>query len=255
MKSSPRRATDSGSPPTRLAAPPALFLGREEDLGFAKLALARRRVLVVWGLGGLGKSALLRAVVQSDTERAGTVELRARRGAGLREIADALRTSSGESPAKDDEALALAIVDLADRRGATLLLDDAHHMAPAAFAELMQAFAAHATRATLLASTRERPEVPDLAEQLLLLRPLRAESIEELVRACRPDMSADARGKVVARAAGSPWLARCLVAGADSGTTTRLTDDLDGPARRALGALRWIEAPVPEASGEATAPR
>lgn len=243
-RAGPTATTAKAKPP---AAPPALFLGRDRELARAREALARRRLLVVWGLGGLGKSAFLRALLAPAVRRR-AVELRAVKGAGLSELARSLRAIWGghASSSKDDEAMAAAILELAEKNDATVIVDDAHLLAPDAFGELLRVFAGHEGAATLLASTRLRPDLPELAEQLVQLQPLDRASIAALVRACGPDLSDDARERIAERALGSPWLARCLATGHHLSGTGRLTDDLDQPTRRALAALRWIDGTVPE---------
>lgn len=231
----------------RAALPPALFVGRQRELKLARAMLARRRVVVAWGLGGLGKSALLRALLDKPS-RSSAVEVRATQGAGLRAIVGSLRAAwTGESTVpKDDASLASAVVELADARGATLIVDDAHTLKPHALEQLLLAFADYAERSTLLVSTRERPSMPSLAEQILRLDPLEAKDVAALVRGCRPDISDAGCAEIVQRAAGSPWLARCLATG-DEGSSTSIAAGLDEPSLRTIEALRWIEGLVSEA--------
>ncbi len=243
------------TPAPRVPLPPPLFVGRTRELALAREALSRRGVLVVWGLGGIGKSALLRSLLDKrDRDRA--VEVRAPRGAGLRELADVVRGACGAHAAfPDDEAgIAGAILDLAEQNELTLLVDDAHELDPAALERLLLTFAHHAADAALLVSTRAQPPLPDLAEQFLRLDPLDDASVATLVRSCNPTATDEARADIVKRSAGSPWLARCLAVGHLPGSQ-RLVDDLDPGLRRVISALRWLATPFGDEVVDALAGR
>lgn len=239
-------APDVAAAANRVALPPALFLGRTRDLAAARAILRDGRVLVVWGLGGIGKTSLLRSLV-GERDRPRTVEVRPSRGTGLRPIADSVARVWGAAAASagDDEASALVLVALADARAATIVVEDAHWLDPGALRCLLTTFASFAQRGRLLMSSRARPDVPDLAERFLRLDALDAASVGALVRACRPDVSDEECARVVGLAGGSPWAARCMATGQARGAA-RVSDDLDEVATRALAAMRWIDTPLSE---------
>ncbi len=205
---------------------------------------------MVWGLGGLGKTSLIRALF-SDRDRRLALEVRPVPGAGLSALVEAVGrswstpTKYGQRDDDDCDGAASALLDLAEARGASIFVDDAHRLGAADVARLMNKFAKFADRGRLLLSSRVMPEVPDLAESFLRLEPLAPASVGELVRACRPAITDAECARLVSASSGSPWTARCLATG-ETGVhaTLRMFDDLDAAATRALGVLRWIDGPI-----------
>lgn len=239
-------AVEAGAEAIPLALAPALFVGRAREVSAARAILRDGRVLVVWGLGGFGKTSLVRSALPERDRRRG-VEVRPSRNTGLRPIAEAVARAWGAPVPTfgDDEASAMTLVSLADARGATIVVDDGHFLDPSSLERLLRCFAGFASRGRLVVSSRERPDVPDLAERFLRLDALDAPSVGALVRACRPELSEEDCARVVSLAGGSPWAARCMATG-HARAGARITDDLDAFAARAVGAMRWVDAPLSE---------
>jgi len=120
----------------RLPNAPALFVGREAETGQLAEAIGRAPVAVVWGLGGLGKTALVSRTLTRHFAREAerTVFLRlAAHDSGdqlrlelVRALVSACRVErvDWERLLADHELLVGVAIDLAEGAGLWVVLDD-----------------------------------------------------------------------------------------------------------------------------------
>ncbi len=236
----------------RVPNPPATFLGRREELRTLRAMLRRAPVLVVCGVGGLGKTSLAAAAVQAHLrerlERAVMVGLRASKPFGqvLLELVRALGCLGGAPaialPGRDDEELAMDAIDLAEAHEAVVLLDDVHHAMTEA-ERLLVSVARYARRSRWIATSRVVPSAPELAGQVLRLGPLTERQLAALAREVDPELSRARALSVAREAAGSPWMLRRL-AGVPVATRDEPFEGVDDLGRRVLEVLWVVERPV-----------
>lgn len=158
MVRSPKRRTKPAPAWSVLApAPPALFIGRAGELRALVSGLGRVPVGLVYGVGGIGKSALAYAAAASwrhpvvyrrisDDDRVLAVVDDLRRSLAAGAIIDI------RDPARALEALALAV----EASSALLLVDDLHLLPPGEGARLVEQLGRALRRGRLLATSRER---------------------------------------------------------------------------------------------------
>ena len=140
-----------------VAAPraPSLFVGRDRELALLERGLAQVPVAIVCGLAGVGKSSLAYALAATWT---GPTAHLAVTGATLGAVLDEARRALGPAPELlGDDARAAALATTLDERGALLVLDDLHRLAPDDQARLLAAVGARLGRGRLVATSRERP--------------------------------------------------------------------------------------------------
>lgn len=130
------------------------FVGRLEELDSLDVLAARSRVVTVTGLGGLGKSRLVREWLASRSRPVRTrwADLR---GAAPESVATRVATELGLALSEDDPHHALAMVRGALRHAPTLLvLDNADDVAPET-AELVAALVADVGDLTVVVTSRQ----------------------------------------------------------------------------------------------------
>ncbi|MFT3768096.1 MAG: AAA family ATPase [Minicystis sp.] len=252
----------------RLPNPPALFVGRKAEMDALDAAVARGPVVVVAGEGGIGKSALVLQFLQQ--RRAAEVDgavFASLRGADPREhvalgIARALVQAAGlRSVAWSEllgapDALGALALDLAEARGAWVVLDDLHHGDAAEVLALLRQIARYARRSRWLATTRALPAADELAGQILTLDPMKPAEMLKLARALDPSASPAAQRRAVAAAAGSPWRLRRM-RGTPSGrppAPPSALSDLAEDTLLFLQALLLVSIPLPRALVDRIAP-
>ncbi|QSQ23369.1 winged helix-turn-helix domain-containing protein [Pyxidicoccus parkwayensis] len=212
--------------------PPAVFVGRAEEVQRLGGMLRRVRTGVVYGLPGVGKSALSAAV--AARYRGPVVHRRIRPGDTLDAVVDDVRRLLSEAPvaqalsdASRLEELALAL----EARRALCVLDDLHGLKPAERAALLEEVGGRLRQGALLATSREavprRASSPDRFELRLdgLPEPAARALWEQLDALYGPREGFDAAWD---RSRGVPFLLRRAHAG-DAGD--------DEPVRAALAAL------------------
>lgn len=228
--SSPPSLTCAGGLPLRYRLPnaPKELIGRQRELDWILASLESAPVTVLWGIGGIGKSAIawtalhrwdrdvrqvLRVAVEGNAGEA--VD-----GLGLRlHLARALAALSPidvhwESLATDVAGLGALIIDLADEGELCVLLEDLHHAPNDDAWSLIEQFARYAKRARWLVTSRTRPPSTDLLGSTLEVRGLALEHLLSLALRWAPERSEDDLAEVARRSAGSPWLlAQSLVHG------------------------------------------
>ena len=244
------------------ANPPAPFVGRAAERARLAQALERAPVTVLWGFSGIGKSALVNAVLAERfpgaRERTLVVDT-----AAARDPLDAARAALAQLPGwvgpvsvqGSDAEDARALLDALDAAGLWLVLDGIERLddSPALLAllELAQRFA---RQARVLCICREDPRLPALRTQTLGLSPLPAAELRALLAEVQPGLGAEESTQLVARAQGSPWRLLQLSVGADDGGGPEASLLALSPASQSLlRTLALLPTSVPaEVLGKAT---
>lgn len=149
--------------------PPAVFVGRAEEVQRVGSMLRRVRTAVLYGLPGVGKSAL--AAAMAARYRGPVVHRRIRPGDSLDVVVDDVRRLLSDAPvaqalsdASRLEELALAL----EARRALCVLDDLHGLKPSERTALLEEVGGRLRQGALLATSREavprRASSPDRFE-------------------------------------------------------------------------------------------
>ncbi|MCP3141457.1 AAA family ATPase [Pyxidicoccus xibeiensis] len=136
--------------------PPAVFVGRADEVRRLGGMLRRVRTGVVYGLPGVGKSALVAAV--ASRYRGPVVHRRIRPGDTLDTVVDDIRRLLREAPVAQALSDASRLEDLArelEARRALCVLDDLHGLKPEARAALVEELGGRLRLGALLATSRE----------------------------------------------------------------------------------------------------
>ncbi|NTX15711.1 winged helix-turn-helix domain-containing protein [Myxococcus sp. CA056] len=139
--------------------PPAVFVGRKQELQRLGTLLKRVRTGVVYGLPGVGKSALVAAV--ASRHRGPVVHRRIAPGDTLDAVVDDARRLLREAPVAQALSDDSRLEDLArelEARGALFVLDDLHVLRPEERLALVEGLGGRLRQGALLATSRE--EVP-----------------------------------------------------------------------------------------------
>ncbi|MFO0618545.1 MAG: hypothetical protein U0414_38490 [Polyangiaceae bacterium] len=254
----------------RLPNRPALFVGRAAEIASLRQAIPSAPVTVVAGTGGLGKSALTLVVLHElFRERVGSTLFVSLRGSDPAEpLALAIvRTlvRAGDDGGLDwseligsPDALTTLAIDLADARGAWVVLDDLHHGDPKEVGLLLSHLARYARSSRWIITTRTAPRAEELAGQVLELAPMPDAELGELARALSPGSTAEAIARTVEGAAGSPWALRqgsAAPRGVGPLTPEDLARGVSPETLAFLSALTLVSVPVPESLLTSAAPR
>lgn len=233
----------------RVPNPPVPFVGRAAQVRAVEAALVRGPVVVLSGEAGIGKSALVAAVVQRlAPPTVVRVSLRDHGEPPALTVARALFRLEARGVelgvALDDDALSALCLDLAETHAAFVVLEDAHAAPFAAVDALLSCFSAFARRAKLLTATRAT-RAP-LGIPRVVLGPLTARDLERLEAGGEGDLAA--RARALAAAAGNPGVfLQALAAGGP--------DEPRSPAADAtLSVLAALAGPVPVEVLERLAP-
>lgn len=245
----------------RLPNPPAVFLGREPEVQRLHAAIQRAPVVLVVGPGGYGKSALVRYALSNAALEGGGAELlpavlpailvEVRPGDTLPEALVTLgrllataesgnKTSAGRwhRAAADPVELIGAVLDLAERAGVTVIVEDLHHDETDP-TPLVQLLAAHADASRWVFTTRTALEIPGLAEQVVTVGPLSQEAARDLAERCgAKDSTVDG---LTSSANGSPLAIR---QGASGAATMASTDQVPASVLPLLRVLATLQQPV-----------
>jgi AAA ATPase-like protein len=185
----PPTEIDRTPPRPFVPAAPALFAGRAREIGRVTRALARLPMAVLYGVSGVGKSALAYACGAAWAGPA--VYARAGAGRPLASLVGDLCMALGEAAAggppfdapDDDEACGAALADALDARGALLLLDDVDALPPASADALLRALGERLRRGRVIVTSGRRLGAPGQYDRLeLLVRGLDEASARKLWR-------------------------------------------------------------------------
>jgi tetratricopeptide (TPR) repeat protein len=231
--------------------PPAVFVGRAEEVQRLGGMLRRVRTGVVYGLPGVGKSALAAAV--AARYRGPVVHRRVRPGDTLDAVVDDVRRLLSDAPvaqalsdASRLEELALAL----EARRALCVLDDLHGLKPAERAALLEEVGGRLRQGALLVTSREsvprRAASPDRFELRLdgLPESGARDLWEQLDSLYGTREGFDAAW---ARSRGVPFLLRRAHAGdaGDEEPVRAALAALPGDERRLAAVLALSEVPLP----------
>ena len=186
---------------THVPNPPPVFVGRVEEAARLAAAIKRGPVAVVWGLGGLGKSSLVAHVLhtrfrarvrrtvwvtipEADTPDHAAIEV-------LRAVTEAygFRDIDWRALLADRALLTATLVELVDKLGCWVVLDDLHHDDAddgEAARTLLSTVARYATRGRWIATSRFDPHLGELSEQVVKLGAISDAALAKLARACAP---------------------------------------------------------------------
>ncbi len=274
----------------RLPNPPPAFVGRASEVALLAAAVRRSPVTVVWGLGGVGKTALalhtLRRRFASQVPRVLLLALRPGCARPDLEAARVLGQAVGgridwPDLASDPELVAAAVIDLAESERWWILVEDLQNADPAAVGTFLTLFGRYARRSRLVATSRVDPGIALSSGTTIPLGAMRDADLVRMARRARR-LSIGEATRAARGAWGSPWrlLQRIAVrgvaigsdsdasseSGSDSATATA-TDSASASAsaadaaalgvspdlRRFLVRLSVVQVPVPRASLEAIA--
>ncbi len=259
--SGPARTVERLPLDLRLPNPPPIFVGRAGEAARLEAAIRRAPLCGVFGVGGLGKTALVCHVLHDRFARQVPRVVMARLGSGasldqlLYTVARALARLRGLDgidwgPIVADRAALIAtaidVAEPADPRGAEhfIVLDDLHHEDPARAREVLGRLARYARRSRWIAISREDPGLEEAMGQTISLPGMGEGELRELASAWGAGDGAE-----LARAAGgSPWRLKGLLAGGRPGMLPdegRLTDGLGDTAAAFLRAASVVDAEVP----------
>jgi tetratricopeptide (TPR) repeat protein len=231
---------------------PAVFVGRSAELDKLVGALGRVPLAVVYGVGGMGKSALCAAAAARVRGEGAPLLQRTARGEALSALLDDLRRALAAKPVAEHVTEEQSLEDLCQRldaAGAVLVVDDVHTLTEEERRLLVIGLAGRLTRARALVSSRERVPLgagdPDRFE--LRLGGLDDDGARELWRNL-DDLYGAVAGmdQAVERARGNPFLLRRAHAGGlhDEHPIEAAVAALAGDERRVSDALALAGVPL-----------
>jgi hypothetical protein len=242
--------------PLRYRVPAPVELdGREAELADLEAMSRNFPLIVIAGLGGMGKTSLATAFVhrrspRTELEIFAAIAPNERLADLVSRVANALAEAAGiaaECDPTDVERALAFLVDVADSHRALVVLDGLDALREADATALVDALAAHLRRARAIVTSRSRPRSAEIAGQTLALGPLDGDALAALVSRVRPGFDAAEIAAVVARAAGSPLRARQLASGQPTSDRDVL-GGLDDAAVEIAEALFAIEVPIARAT-------
>jgi DNA-binding CsgD family transcriptional regulator len=185
-------------------------MSTEASVGRARSLLAGGGTVLVVGPAGIGKTTLVRRIVDGTDHALGQA-LPAFAAVTYRPLGHALRRSVSGTPAEVATDMAASL------RSTLLVVEDVHWADPATLDVLVQL----AGRVPLLVTARPGPHVTPLASsaEVLQVEPLKRSAASALARRLHPALSAVERARLVAAAAGNPLLLHQLVMGTSSSPT------------------------------------
>ncbi|MRG93744.1 hypothetical protein [Polyangium spumosum] len=209
----------------RLPNPPPLFVGRAEEAERLRAMILRAPVSVVWGLGGLGKTALvlhtLHHAFPEQASRTLFIGLRPAEPPGVVqvEIMRAIAAASGLARVDwsglldDPDALLATLLDRTEARADWVVLDDLHHADARGSRDVLAALTRYARKTRWIVTSRVDPTLPELADQTLFLGGMSHADLYQLAARCAQEHAPVELRQATDAAAGSPWRLRQLLAG------------------------------------------
>src|SRR5690349_9579473 len=174
-----------GTPPRR---PPPVLVGRQSELAWCVDAFARRRVLAIYGLAGIGKTSLLLAGAHQHTQRAEAMIAYHACAEGER-IGDVLGALlAGGRPAAGRGASLRAALDSvvawATRTPLVLCIDDAHRLDDPLLIDVLAHLGAAPVPLWIALASRRQLPLPeaDIDSAVLRLGPLSLDGARALWR-------------------------------------------------------------------------
>jgi tetratricopeptide (TPR) repeat protein len=241
----------------RLVNPPQM-IGRRELSSRLARSLEREPVFVVWGLGGLGKTALVAHTLHEAFPQmiARTVFVRAPtetedlRHEILRAIATALDLKLDWSLLlKDVEGALATAIDLAERGPYFVVVDDVHRADAQQLHDTLLLLSRYARSSRWVFTSRTDPHVVELRATTMMLAPMSEEELSELARALVPSTPPERAKQLAELAAGSPWRLKQLVLAPDGSENVARGEDilagLDDATTHWLRCLASIEHRIP----------
>ena len=241
----------------RLPNPPAVFVGREEDLSWLVDALTRATVAVIAGPPGIGKTALALAACADprlSSRAESSVFVEAPPGPGIQAVLETIRALASvagteadlEALQRDPEAAIEYALELAEECSTWIVLDDAARSDDETLDVFIGTFARFARDSRLLVTTRRPPRMRATDGQVRVLGGLPPGSMKELADHWAPNDSKT--HEAIAGAERSPGeLRRRLFAGADPDEGREaLLQNLPTAARDLLGTLARIDTGIGE---------
>lgn len=136
--------------------PPAIFVGRRSEIARVEEMLARVKVAVIYGVGGVGKSALAYAVAARWTRP--IVHHTAVTGEPLAALVDDIRRQLAGGPVTEmtrEDERTLSLARKLDESETLLLLDDIHRLEALSRTLLIETLSKGLQRGRVLATSRE----------------------------------------------------------------------------------------------------
>ena len=147
--------------PSYVPSPPALFIGRQAEIERVEEMLARVEVAIIYGVGGVGKSALAYAVAARWKGK--IVHHGVAPDQPVAAQVDDIRRQLAGGPVPEITRERDRIMHLAaklDEQGALLLLDDIHRLETSSQSLLVDTLSRMLQRGRLIATSRELVSVP-----------------------------------------------------------------------------------------------
>ncbi|MFC1609383.1 hypothetical protein ACFL6C_00355 [Myxococcota bacterium] len=249
---SKRKGRHPGTIPLRyrLPNPPPLFVGRCQEVDALVEAIRRAPVAVVWGLGGLGKTALVLHTLHRYFARRVPRTLIINLSPGdhaedictgsIRAIAEVEGHSGINWPdlMADPETLAATAIDLAEMGGWWLVLDNLHHAEPGPVADVLMKLANYARKSRWIAVSRVEPPLVQLTSQVLYLAGMQEQDLRELIGQSQPQTPANQADTAIGASGGSPWQLQQLLRG--QGMEAHANDLLAGLSQTTVDFLRTL---------------
>ena len=224
----------------RLPNAPPSFVGRTESVKRLHTLIERAPVSLVWGLGGFGKTSLVRHTLHAHftAQTARTISLGVRPDDPADQLAIELTCALAELQGRErvdwsglmvrGDAFLAALIDHAESLGAWVVLEDLHNANPDVVRGLLGALSRYARRTRWIVTGRERFEGHELDAQMLRLDAMPETELRLLAAECGSSLAEAAIDRAVRTSAGSPWRLRQCLAGDDPGSTTFAHDVLEG---------------------------
>ena len=251
----------------RLVNPPQM-IGRGDLSARLARALEREPVYVVWGLGGLGKTALVAHTLHDSfpqmIERTLFVRASSESEDLRHEILRAIATALGleldwSLLLRDVEGALATAIDLAERGPYFVVVDDVHRGDAQQVHDTLLLLSKYARSSRWIFTSRTDPHVAELRASTMMLVPMSEQELVELAMSLVPKTSPDRARRLSELAAGSPWRLKQLVLAADGAESIGQGEDvlsgLDDQTVHWLRCLATVEHRIPIDTLSAVAPK
>ncbi|MDD2717900.1 MAG: NB-ARC domain-containing protein, partial [Candidatus Wallbacteria bacterium] len=153
--------------------PPGSFCGREADLEFLNTIYHNQKIVIIAGIGGMGKTSLAAAFAGLLQREEGSKSLWISCKSGwnsadlMGEIVQQVFNETADQECKSATGIKpQLIVELIEKHGFTLFIDDFHYLTDIASEEILSLGLRYFSTGKIIVITRVRPSLPvtDLAE-------------------------------------------------------------------------------------------